>query len=136
MERIAGWSARRRKSALFGCLLLVAVVFVAGHALGIRSVPAYNAGQSGQAQRTLQQLTGNASAAPTESVLIQAKKIDLKILGVGMAAAILIDATLVRGILLPAALALVGDRAWSAPSWLRRPTNAGSLQYRSNRSAS
>jgi RND superfamily putative drug exporter len=38
--------------------------------------------------------------------------IDLKILGVGTAAAILIDATLIRGILLPAALALLGDRAW------------------------
>ena len=38
--------------------------------------------------------------------------IDLKILGVGTAAAILIDATLVRGILLPAALALLGNRAW------------------------
>ena len=38
--------------------------------------------------------------------------IDLKILGVGTAAAVLIDATLIRGILLPAALALLGDRAW------------------------
>jgi RND superfamily putative drug exporter len=33
-------------------------------------------------------------------------------LGVGMAVAILIDATLVRGVLLPAALSLLGDRAW------------------------
>jgi RND superfamily putative drug exporter len=38
--------------------------------------------------------------------------IDLKILGVGTAAAVLIDATVVRGILLPAALALLGDRTW------------------------
>jgi RND superfamily putative drug exporter len=38
--------------------------------------------------------------------------VDLKILGVGTAAAILIDATVVRGVLLPAALALLGDRAW------------------------
>jgi len=41
--------------------------------------------------------------------------VDLKILGVGTAAAILIDATVVRGILLPAALALLGDRAWGRP---------------------
>ena len=46
--------------------------------------------------------------------------IDLKILGVGMAAAVLIDATVVRGILLPAALSLLGERAWP-PRWLRRP---------------
>ena len=37
--------------------------------------------------------------------------LDLKILGVGMAAACSIDATAVRGILLPAALALLGERA-------------------------
>ena len=34
-------------------------------------------------------------------------------LGVGMAVAIIIDATIVRGVLLPAALALLGDRAWT-----------------------
>jgi RND superfamily putative drug exporter len=38
--------------------------------------------------------------------------IELKVMGVGMGAAILIDATVVRGVLLPAALALLGDRAW------------------------
>jgi RND superfamily putative drug exporter len=38
--------------------------------------------------------------------------IDLKILGVGTAVAVLIDATVIRGILVPAALALLGDGAW------------------------
>jgi RND superfamily putative drug exporter len=38
--------------------------------------------------------------------------VDLKILGIGTAAAVLIDATVVRGILVPAALALLGERAW------------------------
>jgi RND superfamily putative drug exporter len=33
-------------------------------------------------------------------------------LGLGMAFAILLDATIVRGVLLPAALALFGDRLW------------------------
>jgi RND superfamily putative drug exporter len=46
--------------------------------------------------------------------------IDLKILGIGTAAAVLIDATVVRGVLVPAALALLGDRAWPAPRALRR----------------
>jgi RND superfamily putative drug exporter len=41
--------------------------------------------------------------------------VDLKILGIGTAAAVLIDATVVRGILVPAALTLLGDRAWRAP---------------------
>jgi uncharacterized membrane protein YdfJ with MMPL/SSD domain len=41
-------------------------------------------------------------------------------LGVGMAIAILLDATLVRCALVPAALALLGDRNWWIPSWLDR----------------
>jgi uncharacterized membrane protein YdfJ with MMPL/SSD domain len=38
--------------------------------------------------------------------------------GVGLAAAILIDATIVRGVLLPASMKLLGDRNWYLPSWL------------------
>ena len=40
-------------------------------------------------------------------------------LGVALAAAVLIDATVVRGILLPACLALLGERSWYLPRWLR-----------------
>jgi hypothetical protein len=38
--------------------------------------------------------------------------------GVGLAAAILIDATVVRGVLLPATMKLLGDRNWYLPAWL------------------
>ena len=38
--------------------------------------------------------------------------------GVGLAAAILIDATIVRGVLLPASMKLLGDWNWYVPSWL------------------
>ena len=38
--------------------------------------------------------------------------------GVGLASAILIDATIVRGILLPASMKLLGERNWYLPSWL------------------
>jgi RND superfamily putative drug exporter len=41
--------------------------------------------------------------------------------GVGLAAAILIDATIVRGVLLPASMKLLGDWNWYLPSWLRWP---------------
>jgi RND superfamily putative drug exporter len=44
--------------------------------------------------------------------------IELKMLGVGLPAAVLIDATIVRGILMPAAMALLGDRCWYLPRWL------------------
>jgi uncharacterized membrane protein YdfJ with MMPL/SSD domain len=38
--------------------------------------------------------------------------------GVGLAVAILLDATLVRGVLLPATMKLLGDRNWYLPRWL------------------
>jgi RND superfamily putative drug exporter len=38
--------------------------------------------------------------------------------GVGLAAAILIDATIVRGVLLPATMKLLGTWNWYLPSWL------------------
>ena len=46
------------------------------------------------------------------SIFVTMPLIDLKILGVGTAAAVLIDVTVVRGVLVPATLALLGDRAW------------------------
>jgi RND superfamily putative drug exporter len=44
--------------------------------------------------------------------------IDMKQFGVGLAAAVLIDATLVRGVLLPASMKLLGDWNWYLPSKL------------------
>ncbi len=44
----------------------------------------------------------------------------LKLIGIGLATAILVDATIVRMILVPAIMELLGDRAWWAPRWLER----------------
>ncbi|MFG2309781.1 MMPL family transporter [Streptomyces sp. NPDC048566] len=44
----------------------------------------------------------------------------MKQMGVGLAAAVLIDATIIRGVLLPAVMALLGERNWYLPAWLRR----------------
>jgi putative drug exporter of the RND superfamily len=52
------------------------------------------------------------------SIFATLDMIDVKMLGVGLAAAVLIDATLVRGVVLPAALALLSERAWYMPAWL------------------
>jgi RND superfamily putative drug exporter len=68
VERIAEWSARHRKTAVFGWLLLVVVIFAAGHAIGGKTVPAYDAGQSGQAEQTLNKL--GVTAPAVEDVLI------------------------------------------------------------------
>jgi RND superfamily putative drug exporter len=53
------------------------------------------------------------------SIFASLSTIDLKMIGVGLAFAVLIDATVVRGICVPAALALLGERSWYLPRWLR-----------------
>jgi putative drug exporter of the RND superfamily len=44
--------------------------------------------------------------------------VDVKTLGVGLAFAVLVDATVVRGVLLPAVMTLLGERTWYLPGWL------------------
>jgi putative drug exporter of the RND superfamily len=46
--------------------------------------------------------------------------VDVKMLGVGLAFAVLLDATIVRGILVPAAMTLLGERCWYLPRRLSR----------------
>ncbi|MFG1628744.1 MMPL family transporter [Kribbella sp. NPDC049227] len=44
----------------------------------------------------------------------------VKMLAVGMAVAVLIDASIVRMVLVPSVMTLLGDRAWWLPRWLDR----------------
>jgi RND superfamily putative drug exporter len=44
----------------------------------------------------------------------------VKLFGVGLAVAVLIDATIVRLLLVPATMELLGDRNWWLPRWLDR----------------
>ncbi len=44
----------------------------------------------------------------------------LKLFGLGMAVAVLIDATVVRMVLVPATMELLGERNWWLPKWLDR----------------
>ena len=44
--------------------------------------------------------------------------LDMKEMGIGLAAAVLIDATIVRAVLLPATMKLLGDWNWYLPTWL------------------
>jgi putative drug exporter of the RND superfamily len=44
--------------------------------------------------------------------------VSMKQLGVGLAVAILLDATIVRGLLVPATMSLLGERNWYLPRWL------------------
>ena len=44
----------------------------------------------------------------------------MKLFGLGLAMAILLDATIVRMLLVPATMELLGDRNWWLPRWLDR----------------
>ena len=44
----------------------------------------------------------------------------LKLFGLGLAIAVLLDATIVRMVLVPATMELLGDRNWWMPKWLDR----------------
>jgi RND superfamily putative drug exporter len=44
----------------------------------------------------------------------------VKELGLGVAFAVILDATVVRGVLVPALMKLLGPASWWSPAWLRR----------------
>jgi uncharacterized membrane protein YdfJ with MMPL/SSD domain len=55
------------------------------------------------------------------SLFATASELELKQAGIGLAAAILLDATVIRGVLLPASMKLLGERNWYLPrrlEWL------------------
>jgi RND superfamily putative drug exporter len=54
------------------------------------------------------------------SIFATMQLIMMKQLGIGLALAVLIDATIIRGVLLPAAMKLLGDWNWYLPNWLDR----------------
>jgi RND superfamily putative drug exporter len=52
------------------------------------------------------------------SIFATLSMVDFKQMGVGLAAAILIDATVIRAVLLPATMKLLGERNWYLPRFL------------------
>jgi RND superfamily putative drug exporter len=67
---------------------------------------------------------GTVTAAALVMVIVFAmfateSGLEMKELGVGLAAAILIDATIIRGVLLPATMKLLGKWNWYLPRWLQ-----------------
>ena len=71
VERVAGWSARHKKTAVLGWLLLVVAAVVIGQRLGTSNVSSYDPGQAGRAERVLDRPV--VQQPDTESVLIQGR---------------------------------------------------------------
>jgi RND superfamily putative drug exporter len=88
--------------------------------LAMRGMPTRDAVRHG--------IVGSAGAVTSAAVVMVAvfaifatlSAPEFKQMGVGLAAAVLIDATLVRAVLLPAAMTLLGRWNWWAPAALRR----------------
>jgi RND superfamily putative drug exporter len=52
------------------------------------------------------------------AIFASLRTLDIKQMGVGLAVAVLLDATVIRGVLLPATMKLLGDWNWYLPRWL------------------
>ncbi|MBJ7330330.1 MAG: MMPL family transporter [Solirubrobacteraceae bacterium] len=85
--------------------------------------------RDGDAQRAITEGVGGTARVITAAAAIMiavfgafalSPEIPLKLVGVGMATAILVDATIIRMVLVPALMQLMGSRTWWLPSWLDR----------------
>ena len=52
------------------------------------------------------------------AIFVSLRTLDIKQMGFGLAAAILIDATVIRGVLLPSVMKMLGEWNWYLPRWL------------------
>jgi putative drug exporter of the RND superfamily len=59
------------------------------------------------------------------AMFVTVSNVELKQMGVGLAVAVLLDATIVRAVLLPATMSLLGERNWWLPRRGSRPTRSG-----------
>jgi uncharacterized membrane protein YdfJ with MMPL/SSD domain len=65
------------------------------------------------------------------SMFAMSSELQMKQMGIGLAAAVLIDATIIRGVLLPATMKLLGDWNWWLPSklgWLPKVSTEPEVQ--------
>jgi RND superfamily putative drug exporter len=89
----------------------------------IRELHDRGASTSDAVSRGIRATAGTVTAAAAVMVAVFAifaslPTLDIKQLGVGLAVAVLIDATLIRSVLLPATMKLLGEWNWYLPHWL------------------
>ncbi len=82
-----------------------------------RGLPTWLAVQRGIADSAGVVTSAAAVMVSVFAIFATLSMMEMKMMGVGLSAAILVDATLIRLVMLPAALVLMGDRVW----WPRRP---------------
>jgi RND superfamily putative drug exporter len=91
-------------------------------------------------QAVAEGITGSAGVVSSAAIVMVAvfsifatlSTIDMKQLGVGLAAAILLDATIIRAVVLPSLMTLLGTANWWAPRFMRgraRPAVPGTEEH-------
>jgi len=80
--------------------------------------PARRAVQLGVARSAGVVTSAAAVMVAVFAIFATLSQLEMKEMGIGLSAAVLLDATLVRGVLLPAVLSLLGDRAHRRPRWV------------------
>jgi RND superfamily putative drug exporter len=89
------------------------------HDAGLKNVDAVATGL----QRSARIITAAAFLlAIAFAAFITSGVTNIKTLGFGVAFAVLLDATIVRALLVPALMRLFGERNWWAPTWMKRFT--------------
>jgi RND superfamily putative drug exporter len=86
----------------------------------VRGLPARLAVERGIADTAGVITSAAAVMVSVFAIFITLSMLEMKMIGVGLAASILIDATLIRLVILPATLVLLGERAWW-PGRIGRP---------------
>jgi RND superfamily putative drug exporter len=90
----------------------------------IREIYLETGDAAGSVQRGLSETARTISSAAAIMVMVflgfaMDPIVVVKMIGVGMAAAVLIDATVIRLVLVPATMTLLGKANWWAPRWMR-----------------
>ena len=80
---------------------------------------------SGAVTEGLARTAGVISAAAAIMIVVfgalaLSPEVFLKLIGIGLATAVLVDATIVRLVLVPAVMQILGERNWWMPRWLDR----------------
>jgi uncharacterized membrane protein YdfJ with MMPL/SSD domain len=116
---VVAWLPMFLFSILFG-LSMDYHVFIVSR---IRELHDRGASTADAVSRGIRGTAGTVTAAAAVMVAVFAifaslPTLDIKQLGVGLAVAVLIDATVIRSVLLPATMKLLGEWNWYLPRWL------------------
>jgi putative drug exporter of the RND superfamily len=126
---VAPWIPTMLFAITFG-LSMDYEVFVIG---SIRDVRSSHESDKEAVAKGLASTAGVISAAALIMALVfgsfvTSNGLDLKVIGIGLAAAVVVDATLIRLMVVPAMMAILGPAAWWCPDWLNRLLRRGRRQ--------